>query len=184
MGPMPRRQYAPCGKQHAYQKFLAGKGTRPLERELRRIAPRVYAGEINQSRGGQYRVARAGQRRHKGEDNCRGEASRRDGHGQKRAPVAPMKLVTLAQRLLRRLAQSRESVEQAIAHIHGPRGERQQYRNPQRQPHASRPRKSQRPDNSHRGRIKTGQMPKGKRSRSAEDAACIFDAVRNAVVRR
>jgi hypothetical protein len=100
-----------------------------------------------------------------------------------------MKSVALAQRVLRRIAQSATSVEQAIGHIHGPRDKRKQEWDPQRETHAPGPCKSQRPDNGHRGRIETGQMPKGKRpqrarSRKTVDAVCVPDAVRSAVLRR
>jgi hypothetical protein len=154
--PIPSRQHASRGKQHAHKKFLAGKGARPLERELPRVAARVHAGEISECRGGQYRVSRTGHGRHEGEDDSRGGASRGNCHWQKRPPVAPMKSVSLAHRVLRRLTQPGQTVEQAVAHIHRPRGKRQKQRNPRWQMHAAGPCRSQRPDNGYRGRIETG----------------------------
>ena len=106
--PMPHRQHAPRGKQHADQEFLAGKGARPQEREIPRCAARVHAGKISESRGSQYRITLARNGRHEGKDDSRSGAGCGNGHGQKRAPVTPMKPVALAQGVLRRACAGRQ----------------------------------------------------------------------------
>ena len=129
----------------------------------RHVPGDVDRGEIGERRSGQNGVALAGCKGHgmkhqrKGHDGCR------ERDGQEDAAVFPVKMMASAERRM-----SVSSVQQTVAYVGAPGGQRYYRDRPPRQADLHRPGKGEGPDNGYGGGVEAGEVPHAQRSRGVE----------------